>query len=163
MTGGAYHELFKALYDAKVSYAIAGGFAAVLHGVPRMTFDLDLVVDPSDANMSLLVEALGNAGYRPRIPAPLTELANTARRKEWIDERNMIAFSLHHPNRPMEEVDIVLTVPMPWSVIEESAVRLELEGIPVVVVGKATLRKIKLATGREKDRVDAEMLGDDDE
>lgn len=160
---GAYHELFETLHDARVAYAIAGGFAAVLHGVPRMTFDLDLVVDPSDANMSVLVEALGKAGYRPRIPVPLAELADASRRKLWIEERNLIAFSLHHPDRPMEEVDIVLVVPVPWSEIAAGALRLELDGVPVSVVGRATLRKLKLATGREKDRVDAELLGDDDE
>jgi hypothetical protein len=40
-----YLDLLWALHESGVRYAIAGGFAAVIHGVPRMTFDIDLVLE----------------------------------------------------------------------------------------------------------------------
>ena len=46
--------------------------------------------------------------------------------------------------------------------ISSGTLALELDGVPVVIVGRAVVRRMKLATGREKDRVDAELLGDDD-
>ena len=39
-------------------FAIAGGLAVVLHGVPRMTFDLDIVVDLEVENLLRLVDVL---------------------------------------------------------------------------------------------------------
>lgn len=35
-------ELFGALEAARVAYAVVGGVAVNLHGVPRMTYDVDL-------------------------------------------------------------------------------------------------------------------------
>ncbi len=40
-----------------------GGIASVLHGVPRATFDLDLLIEPTAANAARLLEALKAAGF----------------------------------------------------------------------------------------------------
>ena len=69
-----YVSLLRALADAGVEFAVAGGFAVVLHGVPRMTFDLDIVVDLGADNLSRLVAALRSEGFRPRLPVALSEL-----------------------------------------------------------------------------------------
>jgi len=45
-----------------VRYVVIGGIAAVLHGVPRATFDLDLLIDASPANAKALLDALLAAG-----------------------------------------------------------------------------------------------------
>jgi hypothetical protein len=158
-----YLDLLAAFHSSRVRYAIAGGFAAVLHGVPRMTFDIDLVFDPAEDNLRNAVDALRREGYRPRLPIALEDLLDETKRREWTEERNLIAFSLLHPGRPMEEVDILLAVPLPWDEIAASAVTRELEGTPVVVVGRATLRAMKLASGRAKDLADVAMLAGDDD
>ncbi|MSU77989.1 MAG: hypothetical protein EXS16_07820 [Gemmataceae bacterium] len=36
------------LGDAKIPYAICGGWALAIHGVPRFTMDIDLLVRPED-------------------------------------------------------------------------------------------------------------------
>jgi len=46
-----------------VRYVVIGGIAAVLHGVPRATFDLDILVEASLENASRLLEALLEAGF----------------------------------------------------------------------------------------------------
>jgi hypothetical protein len=158
-----YISLLRALGENKVRYAIGGGFAVVLHGVPRMTFDLDLIVDLADENVARLADTLAQEGYRPRLPVDLAELKDAVKRNEWVATRNLVAFSLHHPERPMEEVDILLAPGVEWSVVAPSIERRSIEAIEVSVVGRAVLRRMKLATGREKDRVDAELLGSDDE
>lgn len=163
MARGPYLDLLWGLHEGGVHYAIAGGFAAVLHGVPRMTFDIDLVLDLEQDNLRRAIAVLGREGYRPRLPIPLDDLADDAKRRHWIEERNLIAFSLTHPGRPMEEVDILLAVPLPWAEIAASTVTRELDGVPAIVVGKRTLRAMKLATGRAKDRADAALLDGDDE
>lgn len=37
-----YEQIFKTLTDAGVDYLVVGGVALVLHGVVRLTIDLDL-------------------------------------------------------------------------------------------------------------------------
>jgi hypothetical protein len=158
-----YIKLLRALDAGSVSFAVAGGFAVVLHGVPRMTFDLDIVVDDSDENMERLVSVLGQEGFQPRLPVPLRKLADSVARQQWISERNLIAFTVTHPARIMEELDVVLVSPFPWSEIAASRVFREIDGVHVPVVGRQLLRRMKLASGRDKDRIDAELLGDADE
>ncbi len=157
----AYIDLLAALHASGVRYAIAGGFAVVLHGVPRMTFDLDLAIDLAADNVERLVATLRERRYRPRLPLDLDELLDASKREEWVAERNLIAFSLVHPERVMEEVDLLLVLPVSWDEIARTTVTMHLEGVPVVVVGRAALRAMKLATGRAKDRIDAELLGED--
>jgi len=158
-----YVSLLRALADAGVAFAVAGGFAVVLHGVPRMTFDLDIVVDLAADNLSRLVATLSIEGFRPRLPVALSELEDPAKRREWIETRNLIAFSLIHPQRPMEELDVLLVTPFPWKEFADSRVWRSIDGVSVPVVGRALLRRMKLATGREKDAADARLLGETDE
>ncbi len=81
-----------------------------------------------------------------------------------MDRRaNLIAFTLMHPKRVMEELDVLLVSPFSWSEIAQSLVWRQIGGVGVPVVGRSLLRRMKLATGREKDRSDAELLGDGDE
>jgi hypothetical protein len=51
-----------------VDYIIVGGVAAALHGSPRLTFDLDIVPEPSDANIGRLAEALDRLDAQVRDP-----------------------------------------------------------------------------------------------
>ena len=40
-----------------------GGWAAIAHGLPRTTLDVDLFVRPERANVERLVAALGDVGF----------------------------------------------------------------------------------------------------
>lgn len=55
-------DVFKSLNDHDVRYLVIGGVAAVLHGVPRATFDLDILIDATPENARRLLEALSSAG-----------------------------------------------------------------------------------------------------
>ena len=43
-------DVFSSLQRHKVRYVMIGGIAAVLHGVPRATFDLDILIDANPNN-----------------------------------------------------------------------------------------------------------------
>lgn len=47
-----------ALEKAGVKYVLVGGMAVGFHGRPRMTHDIDLLVDPSPQNVAKIKEAL---------------------------------------------------------------------------------------------------------
>ncbi len=57
-------EVLRALNRARVRYLLVGGYASVLHGVPRTTLDLDLALHPDPANVRRALVALGRLGLR---------------------------------------------------------------------------------------------------
>lgn len=57
-----YQAVFASLQRHDVRYVVIGGIAAVLHGVPRATFDLDILIQSTRENAQRLLEALEEAG-----------------------------------------------------------------------------------------------------
>ena len=55
-------DVFGSLRSHEVRYLVIGGIAAVLHGVPRATFDLDLLIETNPTNARRLLDALLHAG-----------------------------------------------------------------------------------------------------
>ena len=54
--------VFKSLQQHNVKYVVIGGIAAVLYGVPRATFDLDILIEATPKNVQQLIDALIDAG-----------------------------------------------------------------------------------------------------
>ena len=55
-------DVFASFQRHDVRYVVIGGIAAVLHGVPRATFDLDILIEPTPLNARRLLDALLAAG-----------------------------------------------------------------------------------------------------
>jgi hypothetical protein len=51
------------LNSHRVKYVVIGGTAAVLYGVPRATFDLDILIEATPENASGLLDAFREAGF----------------------------------------------------------------------------------------------------
>lgn len=54
--------VFVSLDSHDVRYVGIGGIAAILHGVPRATFDLDILIEATPTNAERLLAALPEAG-----------------------------------------------------------------------------------------------------
>jgi hypothetical protein len=54
--------VFKSFQLHEVRYVVIGGIAAVLYGVPRATFDLDILIEATPKNAQRLLDALIDAG-----------------------------------------------------------------------------------------------------
>ncbi len=55
--------VFSSFQKHDVKYVVIGGIAAVLHGVPRATFDVDILIEATAENCSRLLDALKEAGF----------------------------------------------------------------------------------------------------
>lgn len=55
--------VFKSFQDHKVRYIVIGGIASILYGVPRATFDLDILIQANHENAQKLLDALLDAGF----------------------------------------------------------------------------------------------------
>ena len=51
-------DVFRSFQKHDVKYVVIGGIAAVLYGVPRATFELDILIQPDPDNARRLLDAL---------------------------------------------------------------------------------------------------------
>lgn len=75
-----YQTIFKGLNHRKIDYLVAGGVAVNFHGIPRMTYALDLMVLLEEKNIHRTVSILLEWGYKPRAPVNPFELAEEKKR-----------------------------------------------------------------------------------
>ena len=166
-TGGAgrlervpsdFELIFQALEKARVQYLVVGGVAVVLHGHPRFTADLDLILALEPPNVLAAIAALGQLGYRPRAPVPVEQFANAEIRREWIRDKGLTVFSLWSPNHPATEIDLFVEEPFPFVDAYRRATRADLDGIPVTVASIPDLIDLKHRASRPKDLEDIRAL-----
>lgn len=150
--------LFAVLDAARIRYVVVGGLAMLLHGIDRLTADVDLVVDLSTDSVRDTVRALTEAGYRPLAPVDPLELANPERRAAWQAERGMQVFSFWDTRQARPTVYIMLQAPIPFEELWESAASMPIAGQAVRVASVEHLIRTKRAAGRPKDLEDVERL-----
>ena len=56
-------DVFASFQRHNVRYLVIGGIAAVLYGVPRATFDLDILIEATPENARWLLAALADAQF----------------------------------------------------------------------------------------------------
>lgn len=55
-------DVFRSFQQHKVKYVIIGGIASTLHGVPRATFDMDILIEATPDNARRLLDAFLDSG-----------------------------------------------------------------------------------------------------
>src|SRR5436190_7539950 len=74
---GRLQGAFRSLHSHDVRYVVIGGIAAIIHGVPRATFDLDILIEASTDNVERLLRALHETGLgTAAMTTPADVLAN---------------------------------------------------------------------------------------
>ena len=155
---GVYDEVFAALDQAGVRYVVVGGVAVVLQGHPRMTVDLDLVIDLEHEQALIAVEALLSLGMLPRLPVEARDFADEATRSAWMQTRNLQVFSFYDPSKPLREVDVFADYPLEFETLLAEASVVELDGIRVHVASVQHLIQMKQQAGRPQDVADVAAL-----
>ena len=60
-----YEAVFSGLKREMIDYLIVGGLAVNFHGIPRMTYDIDMMILLEKGNILKTVSILDTWGYRP--------------------------------------------------------------------------------------------------
>lgn len=153
-----YLDLFSALNEAQVRYMLVGGLAMNLHGIPRMTMDVDLVLAMDDANLDRFIRCCEHLKLRPLAPVPLADLKRPEQRERWISEKHMIAFGLQGEKADVPTVDVLIT-PQPELDDALNRAHLRLLGqLHVLVASVDDLILMKRRAGRRQDLDDIEHL-----
>jgi hypothetical protein len=146
--------LVGALGEAAVPFAVCGGIAVTIHGAPRLTDDLDLLVPATSIEAAKQIAA--RVGFdvpaAPMVFGGGTPHARTVHRVSKLDEGELLTLDLIVVAGALEEV---------W----RGRVLVEWEGRRVPVVSRAGLLAMKRIAGRPKDLLDIAALegGGEDE
>jgi hypothetical protein len=157
---GDYEEILSSLVDADVNFIVGGGVACVLHGVERVTMDVDIAVATDNENFLRFLDVMHQLGLQPRVPVDPQSLLDEKVLSHIIHEKHALVFSFVDPDRPTRHVDMFLRSDLNHSALSDHVEILEFHGKCLKVVTKEKLLKIKLAINppRLKDQIDIEYL-----
>lgn len=136
-------DVFASFQSHDVKYLVIGGIASVLYGVPRATFDLDILIEASTDNAQHLLNALEMAGLgTPSLISADEILAN-----------EITVFK--------DYVRIDVQTSTPGVKFDEAWLRretMEFQGQQLNVLSKDDLIASKRAAGRDVDLEDVRLL-----
>lgn len=153
-----YQRLFSALNEAGIQYLVAGGVAVVLHGAVRMTADLDLAIALDEKNVRGFLQLLKKEGYRPKIPVALEDFSDPQKRQTWKREKGMRVFSLYHPQRPEELIDVFIEDPLPFYKAYDRKKTVRAGDVAVSLFSIEDLIQMKKMSNRPQDKADIQAL-----
>ncbi|MCK5231251.1 MAG: nucleotidyl transferase AbiEii/AbiGii toxin family protein [Desulfobulbaceae bacterium] len=153
-----YLDIFKALEDHEVRYLLIGGLAMNLHGIPRMTMDIDLVIALDTENLEKLIDAATSLHLQPVLPLALTDLLDPAKRNHWARDRNMVAFALRPSQTDGPTLDILIDPPIDIVKALSRAVFRDLGQTKAVLASIEDMIFLKEKSGRAQDLADIEHL-----
>ena len=139
-----YKEMLQILLNNRVKFLVVGAYAMSAYGYPRATGDLDLWVETSQENSEKIYQSLSEFG------SPLEHITKNTFCEEGIIFQIGVA-----PRR----IDIITKIDgvnfkQAYSEKEE----IEIEGFELPFLSKENLIKNKESTGRERDKLDAQYL-----
>lgn len=136
-------DVFRSFQQHEVKYIVIGGIASVLYGVPRATFDLDILVETTPDNARRLLDALLKAGLGT---ASLTSVEEILENEITIfKDRVRIDVQTSTPGLDFQEA---------WSRKET----MHYMGQEFYVVSRQDLISSKRASGRDVDLEDVRLL-----
>ena len=141
-----FEDLVGALLDAGVRFLIVGAHALAVHGVPRATQDLDVWVEASADNARRVMAALEAFG------APLRAHGITGADFE-------VEGSVYQLGLPPSRIDLLTSLSgVDFEPAWGARVEARLGRFEVPFIGPESQLANKLASGRDKDLVDARLL-----
>jgi hypothetical protein len=126
-----------------IDYALCGGVALAVHGAPRATQDIDLLLRPEDMD-------------RLRAVARACKFTLESLPMDFASGITIQRFTKLIQGQPFM-LDVLLVSP-PVERVWADRIKLAFEGGTVCVVSRAGLIALKLAAGRPQDLVDIQRL-----
>ncbi len=136
-------DVFRSFQQHKVKYVIIGGIASTLHGVPRATFDMDILIEATPDNARRLLDALLDSGLG-------TAALTTA---EDILKHEITVF------KDRVRIDVLTSTPgVSFQDVWKRRQIMNYHGQEFYVLSKDDLIASKRAAGREVDLEDVRLL-----
>ena len=141
-------KILRALAREKVEYVLIGGFAVILHGLARLTSDIDIFVKPEAENLERIKKALKSV-------FPADEEIGSISLKD-LCEYAVVRFGTLNDFY----IDIIARIGEMFRYEDLQFEIQEINGVPVRVATPETLFKMKKDTVRPEDKRDARFLAE---
>lgn len=132
--------------------------AVNLHGVPRATYDIDLLLYLEDKNLDKFLSLVKTWGFKPRVPVDIMDFAQKEKREEWIKHKNMKAFNLVNPDWAIREIDIIIDTPVDYRKALKKVKYIRLYDVDIPTIAATDLILMKSSSDRQQDRDDIRHL-----
>ncbi|MEQ9022354.1 MAG: hypothetical protein RLN82_06285 [Pseudomonadales bacterium] len=142
----------RAFDQAGVRYAVVGGYAVALHGAVRGTVDVDCVINWSQKSLKQAEAALNDIGLESRLPVTAEDIFQF--RDEYIQNRNLLAWSFYNPGDLSQQVDLLIHFDLKGKRTKE----FRLGDQVIKVLNKEALIAMKRQSGRPQDLADIRAL-----
>lgn len=142
----------QSLNQAKIQYAIVGGYAVALHGAVRGTVDLDLVLSLDKRSFVRAESVFSALGLQSRLPVTAEQVFEF--REDYIKNRNLVAWSFFDPVNPANQLDVIITDDASKLAVKSVTVR----GVRVRIAAIKSLIAMKTRSGRPQDIEDVKAL-----
>ena len=145
-------KICSAFHLAKLRYAVVGGHAVALHGAVRGTVDIDFVFEWRLDTLKRAEAILNGLGLISSLPISANDIYQF--RQEYIENRNLIAWNFYNPTDLSQQVDIIIN----YALKANMTTTMQVGVVPVQVLNKKALIKMKQNSGREQDLEDVAAL-----
>ncbi len=139
-------RIISALNENEIEYAVCGGWAMAIHGVPRATIDIDLLISAESLEKVFEI-AKANDYWLEGLPMTFHNGQIEIRRISKLDDETGFVLML----------DLLIVTPEIIDVWQNRLVK-PLENGSVSVVSREGLIKLKTISGRTQDKADIEKL-----
>lgn len=153
-----FEKVFKSLNKEKIKYLVVGGVAVNLHGYMRFTGDLDLLLLLEEENLKKMDKLMHKLGYSERLPVSVLSLSNKKQVKQWLEEKNMKAYSFTPPKNNPLQIDVIMEESLKYDKIVANKVHKRIDNTVIPVISIDDLIKMKRRANRPQDLVDLEAL-----
>ncbi len=151
-TAPDFLAIIRRLNAQGVPFVVIGGFAMILHGSTRVTFDLDLFYRRSRDDAQRIAVALADLNPRPReFPPDLPFI---------FDGQSILSSTILTLDTTMGKLDLLGAadgVPSFDELLRDS-IEIEIEDVPLRIASLPHLYAMKRAANREKDQIDLAHL-----
>ncbi|MBI5208061.1 MAG: hypothetical protein HY934_09790 [Candidatus Firestonebacteria bacterium] len=153
-----YLGIFQKFNKNDIKYAVVGGLAVNLYGIPRMTYDIDLILYLGNENLCNFLSIMQKWGFKPKIPVDILDFANSDKRKDWIVNKNMKAFNLVNPDWAISEIDIIIDTPIDYQKAVKNLKYVTIRDVSIPLISIYDLIIMKQSSNRLQDREDIKLL-----
>ena len=147
-------EIFASLHRHNVKYLLCGGLAVNLYGIPRMTADIDLLIQWSDDNVQKFELALAEHKYKNNLFFQLKTLVSAEVRLRYYQDNNLVAYSYSSDLFQAITLDVLTRTNIDFDASWERKEVKVLQNVPVYVLRVDDLITMKEFAGREQDKSD---------
>ena len=151
-------DLFRSLSEKKVRYLICGGLAVNIYGIPRMTADIDIILDFTKDNIEKFEKTINSFHYKALIPMPLVSMMDDSTRLKMVREKNLIAYSYYNTVNNIMNIDVLVDAPLKFEDMWKNKTTRKIENTEIYIVSVDHLIKLKEYAGRVQDKQDVIML-----